>query len=69
VVEAERPGSVLGERVAVAFAVGGAHKSGCDLEIPLADLRRLAPQLGQPKVDIELEQVDAAGSLWHTEKS
>ncbi len=66
-VEAERAGRVLGERVAVALAVGGPHEGRRDLEIPLADLRRLAPEVGQPEVDVELQEVDSARSLGHGE--
>ena len=61
----ERPGSVLGQRVAVALAVRGAHERGDHLEVPLRDLGGLAPEVGQTQVDVELEQVDAGGSLQH----
>ena len=65
---AERAGIVLGERVAVALPVGGAHERRHDLEIPLGHLARLAPEVGEPEVDIELEQIYAAGCLCHVEK-
>ena len=32
-----------------------------DLEVPLGHLARLAPEVGEPEVDVELEQVDAGG--------
>src|SRR6266545_1086258 len=60
VIDAERPGGVLGERVAVTLAVSRADERGDDVEVPLADLRCFAPE-----VDVELEEVDAAGSLAH----
>ncbi len=55
------PGRVLGERVAVALAVRGPHERRDDLEVPLGDVGRLAPEVGQPEVDVELEQVDPCG--------
>jgi hypothetical protein len=58
VIVAQRPGIVLGQGVAVALAVGGAHERRDDVEVPLADLRRLAPQVGQAQVDVQLEEVD-----------
>ena len=67
-VVAERAGIVLGQRVAVALAVGGAHERRHDLEVPLGDLVRLAPEVGEPEVDVELEQVDAGRCLRHVEK-
>src|SRR5688500_15700383 len=68
VIVAERARSVLGQRVAVALAVGGAHERGDDFEVPLGHLARLAPEVGEPEVDVELEQVDAGGCLGHVEK-
>src|SRR5436305_1863515 len=65
VVVAERAGRVLGEGVAVALAVRGAHERGDDVEIPLRDLAGLAPEVGQAEVDVELEQIDAGGLLGH----
>ena len=65
---AERAGRVLGQRVAVALAVGGAHERRHDLEVPLADLARLAPEVGEPEVDVELEQIDPAGCLCHAKR-
>src|SRR5207244_11452904 len=59
VLEAEPPRRLLGQGIAVALAVGRAHEGGDDLEIPLADLACLAPQVGEPQVDVELEQIDA----------
>ena len=57
--QAEPPGRLLGQRIAVALAVRRAHEGGDDLEVPLADLACLAPQVGEPQVDVELEQIDA----------
>ena len=65
---AERARIVLGERVAVALPVRGAHERRHDLEIPLGHLARLAPEVGEPEVDVELEQIYAAGCLCHVEK-
>ena len=62
---AEAPGRVFGERVAVALPVGGAHEGRDDLDVPVVDLSRLAPEIGDPEVDVEFEQVDAARALWH----
>ena len=59
VIEAERPGKLLGERVAVPLAVGGADERGDDLEAPVLDVDRLTPEIGEPEVDVELEQVDS----------
>ena len=55
---AENARRILGQRVAVSLAVRRAHESGDDLKVPLADLGRLAPEVGQPQVDVELEKVD-----------
>ena len=41
--DAEGAGGLLGEGVAVALAVGGAHEGGDDVHRPLADLLGLAP--------------------------
>ena len=57
------PRRVLGQRVAVALPVGGAHERGDDLEVPLGDLGRLRPEVGEPEVDVELEELDPAWSL------
>src|SRR5262249_60659047 len=69
VVDAERAARVLGERVAVALAVGGAHECGDDVEVPLVDVGGLAPEIGEAEGDVELEQLDAAGRLRHAAKS
>jgi deoxyribonuclease-4 len=61
----ERSRLVLGQRVAISLAVGGAHEGGHDLEIPLADIGRLAPEVGKAEVDVELEQVDTGWALGH----
>jgi hypothetical protein len=58
VVVAQGPRRVLGERVAVTLAVRGAHERRHDVEIPLRDLTGLAPEIGEPEIDVELEQVD-----------
>src|SRR5512134_2891806 len=65
VVAAETPGRVLGERVAVALPVRGAQERGHDLEIPLGDAAGLAPEVGEPEVDVQLEQLDSGRSLGH----
>src|SRR5579864_6008161 len=67
VIVAKRTRRVFGERVAVALPVRGAHEGGDNLEIPFGDLARLAPEVGQAEVDIELEQVDPGGLLGHAE--
>src|SRR4029079_2311424 len=59
VLEAQRAGRVLRERVAVALAVRRPHERGDDLEIPLGHVGGLAPELRQTEVDVELEQVDS----------
>src|SRR5581483_6588253 len=61
---AERARRLLRERVAVALAVGGAHERGDDLEVPLGHVGGLAPEVGEAKVDVQLEQVDP-GRTWH----
>src|SRR5262249_50802102 len=65
VVLAELAGRLLGQRVAVSLAVRRAHERGHNLEIPLGDVVRLAPEIGEPEVDVELEQLDAGWSLGH----
>src|SRR5438132_12302701 len=65
---AEAARVVLGERVAVALAVGRAHEGGHDLEIPVADVRGFAPEVGKPEVDVELQQVDPSWALGHDAK-
>jgi hypothetical protein len=50
---------VLGECVAVALAVRGTQESGDDVEIPLRDVGRLPPQVGETEIDVELEEVDS----------
>ena len=52
---AEASRIVLGERVAVALALGRAHERGNHLEVPLADVGGLPPEIGKPKVDVQLE--------------
>ena len=54
----ERPVVVLRQGVAVPLPVRGAHERRRDLEIPFRDLLELPPEIGEPEVDIELEQID-----------
>jgi hypothetical protein len=42
-------------------AVGSADERGHHLEAPLRHVRGLAPEVGQPEVDVELQEVDAGG--------
>jgi hypothetical protein len=49
---------VLRERVAVALAVGGSHEGRDDLEVPVRDVCRFPPEIGEAEVDVELEQID-----------
>src|SRR3954470_19890855 len=65
VVGAEAAGRLLGQRVAVALAVGGADEGRDDVEVPLGDLPGLAPEVGETEVDVELEEVDPGRSLGH----
>jgi deoxyribonuclease IV len=65
VVVAQRAGIVLGQNVAIPLAVGGAHEGRDDVEIPLADVGRLTPEVGQAEVDVELQQVDSGWALGH----
>jgi hypothetical protein len=65
VIPAEAPRRVLGERVAVALPVGGAEEGGDHLEIPLAHAAGLAPEIGEPQVDVQLQQVYPGRSLGH----
>jgi deoxyribonuclease IV len=65
VVAAEAPRRVLGQRIAVALPVGGAEEGGHDLEIPVTDTTGLAPEVGESKVDVQFEQLDAGRSLRH----
>ena len=55
----ERARQILGQRVAVALAVGSPHERGDDVKRPLFDTGSLAPEIGKPQIDVELEQVDA----------
>jgi deoxyribonuclease-4 len=68
VVVAERARRVLGQRVAIALAVGGAHERRNHLDVPLGDLRRLAPEIREPEVDVQLQQIDAGGVLGHASR-
>jgi deoxyribonuclease IV len=62
-------GRVLGQRVAITLAVGRAHEGGDDLEVPLGDVAGLTPEVGEAKVDVELEEVDPGGALGHVNQS
>ena len=67
-VVAERARIVLGQRVAVPLAVRGAHERRDDLEVPLGYLAGLTPEVGEPEVDVELEQIDPGWSLCHAKR-
>src|SRR5215218_6346198 len=56
---AEASRCVLRQRVAVPLAVGRAHERRDHLEVPFADVGRLPPEVGEPEVDVELEQIDS----------
>src|SRR6185437_12765068 len=62
---AQAAGRVLREGVAVALPVGGAHEGRDDLDVPLVDLGCFTPEIGDPEVDVELQQVDAAWAFRH----
>ena len=59
---------ILRQRVAVALAVRGADECGDDVEVPVADVARLAPEIREPDVDIELEELYPCRSLRHVRK-
>ncbi len=61
VVGAERAGRVFGERVAVALAVRRPHERCDHVERPVGDRSGFPPEIGEPEVDIELEQIDTSG--------
>src|SRR6266508_1524692 len=65
---AEAARRLLGQRVAVALAVRGAHEGRDDVEVPLLDVGGLPPEVGQAEVDVELQEVDAGWSLGHDGK-
>src|SRR3954471_6706715 len=65
VIVAERARRFLGQRVAVALAVCGPHERRDDVEAPVGDLGRLAPEVGQTEVDVELEKVDSRRDAGH----
>ena len=58
-VGAEGAGELLGERVAVTLAVRGPHEGRDDLEGPVLDAGGFPPEIGEAKVDVELEEIDA----------
>src|SRR5437667_9351436 len=62
---AEEPRRLLREGVAVALAVGRPHECRDDVELPLAHLARLPPEVGEPQVDVEFEQIDSGWTLRH----
>ena len=64
-VAAEGARLVLGQRVAVALAVRGPHERGNHVEVPVVNLGRLGPEVGETEVDVELEKLDSGGSPWH----
>ncbi len=57
-VVAERAGGVLGQGVAVALSVGSAHEGRHDVEVPFRDLSGFSPEIREPEVDVELQQID-----------
>ena len=59
VVGAQRAGALLRQGIAVALAVRGAHERRHDVEVPVGDLTGFAPEVGQPEIDVQLEQIDA----------
>src|SRR5829696_10233786 len=62
---AQASGPLFGERVAVPLAVGAADEGRDDVQLPVADLVCLTPQVGEAKVDVEFQQIDAGGVLGH----
>jgi hypothetical protein len=65
VVAAKRARSVFREGIAVSLAVSGTEKRGDDLEVPFLHPAGLAPEVGEPEVDVQLEELDARRSLSH----
>jgi deoxyribonuclease IV len=65
VIPAERASVVLCERVAIALPVGSSQEGCDDLEVPLAHPAGLAPEVREPEVDIQLEELDPRRSLRH----
>ncbi len=59
VVVAKRARRIFSQRVAVALPVSGAHECRNDVEIPFGDLPGLSPEVGEPEVDVELQEIDA----------
>src|SRR5207302_3300720 len=59
VLVAERARRILGESVAVPLAVRRTEEDCDDVEVPLAHVDGLAPEVGEAEVDIELEKVEA----------
>jgi len=68
VVLAQASGQFLGERVAVPLAVSRSHEGRDDVEIPLLHVGGLAPEVGEPEIDVELQEVDSSWALGHAEK-
>jgi deoxyribonuclease IV len=67
VVLAERAGRFLGQSVAVPLAVRGPHERGDDVQVPVLDIRSLPPEVGEPEVDVEFQEVDSSWALGHGE--
>src|SRR3954451_23460034 len=65
VIVAKRTRRLLGQRVAIPLAVGRPHEGSDDVEVPLGDLPRFPPEVGEAEVDVELEEVDPRGVLGH----
>ena len=68
VIAAKGARSVLGEGVTVPLSVCSAKKRRDDFQIPLVHPAGLAPEVGEPQVDVQLEKLDARGSLGHTRR-
>src|SRR3954467_14659906 len=64
-VGAEGARQALGEGVAVTLAVRRPHEGGADVGRPVGDARSLTPKVGEPEVDIELQQVDPGRAVVH----
>lgn len=59
VVVAQRARRILGQRVAVTLPIGSPHEGRHDVEIPFRDLSGFSPEVCEPEVDVELQEVDA----------
>jgi len=65
VLDAERAGRLLRQGVAVPLSVRSPDKGGDDLETPVGDVHRLAPEIRKAKVDVELEKIDTSRRRGH----